>query len=398
MLKASWVTLCSPRQSSGSTTENNPRKSITLVGMARSKRAIPTSAPHGERGVRVSKLMRAAVLNEPGKIAVVEVAIPSIGPRDLLVKVIACGVCGSDIPRMNFVGAYYHPIICGHEFSGTVESAGNEVEGFELGNLVTVPPLIPCRSCESCKAGHFSLCEDYDYFGSRRDGAYAQYVSVPFDNAMRMPDGIDPRAAAMMDPAAIARHAILRTKLADGMSVAVIGAGPIGLFAIQWAKIAGASEILAVDINEQKTGMAVQAGATLTATSDDEALSLAGRGFDVVIESAGVPETIALATRLAARRGEVAFIGIPHRPVELDKATFGHFLRFEISLHGCWNSFSDPFPGREWLESAEKLASGELKWEFMITHELSLDKLPEMMKELHDQSGFSSKVLFFPNQ
>jgi L-iditol 2-dehydrogenase len=341
--------------------------------------------------------MKAAVLNQPGDITIEDVAIPTIGAGDLLVKVAACGVCGSDIPRMTFTGAYYHPIICGHEFSGHVTSIGAEVEGFEVGDLVTVPPLLPCRSCESCALGHYSLCEDYDYFGSRRDGAYAQYVDVPASNAMKMPAELDPRAAAMMDPAAIARHAILRTRMAEGKSVAVIGAGPIGLFAIQWAKLAGASRVLAVDINEQKAAMAKEAGATLTATNAEDALSQAGRGFDVVIESAGVPATIALALKLAARRGEVAYIGIPHKPVEFDKATFSHLLRFEVSLHGCWNSFSDPFPGKEWTESAERLASGELKWEFMITHELGLDKLPDMMKKLHDQSVFSSKVLFIPN-
>lgn len=345
----------------------------------------------------MSGMMKAAVLNEPGNITVEQVAIPTFGPNDLLVKVAACGVCGSDIPRMNFAGAYYHPIICGHEFSGFVEDMGSEVTDFAVGDLVTVPPLLPCRSCESCRLGHYSLCEDYGYFGSRRDGAYAQFVDVPADNAMKLPRDLDPRAAAMMDPAAIARHAILRTKLSEGMSVAVIGAGPIGLFAIQWAKLAGASRILAVDLNEQKTQMAIQAGATLTATSDTEALAHAGRGFDVVIESAGVAPTINLALRLAARRGEVAYIGIPHKPIEFDQSTFGHLLRFEVSLHGCWNSFSDPFPGREWVESAEKLASGELKWEFMITHELDLDRLPDMMKKLHDQSVFSSKVLFLPN-
>lgn len=345
----------------------------------------------------MSQLMKAAVLLEPGTIEVQDVAVPNIGPSDLLVKVAACGVCGSDIPRMNFAGAYYHPIICGHEFSGFVEAKGEKVTDFDIGDLVSVPPLLPCRECESCEAGHFSLCENYDYFGSRRDGAYAQYVDVPAANALKMPAGIDPRAAAMMDPAAIARHAILRTKLSAGKSVAIIGAGPIGLFAIQWAALAGASRILAVDVNQQKAEMAIEAGATITATNDEEALAVAGRGFDVVIESAGVPSTIALAAKLTGRRGEAAFIGIPHRSVEYDKSTFGHFLRFEISLHGCWNSFSDPFPGREWSESAEKLASGELKWEFMITHELPLDTLPDMMRKLHEQSVFSSKVLFLPN-
>jgi len=341
--------------------------------------------------------MTAALMYEPGDVRVEQVDVPTIGPRDLLVKVAACGVCGSDIPRMNFSGAYRYPLICGHEFSGHVVDAGAEVTGFSQGDLVTVPPLLPCRNCESCQAGQFSLCEDYDYFGSRRDGAYAQYVDVPADNALLMPAGLDPRAAAMIDPSAIALHAIWKTKLAEGHRVAVLGAGPIGLFAVQWAKLLGASDVLALDVNEDKAAMAREAGANLTATSGDEAKELAGKGFDVIIETAGVPPTIALAPNLAARHGHAAFIGIPHSPVELDKATFSNFLRLEVSLHGSWNSFSAPFPGREWTESAARLADGSLKWEFMITHELGLDALPTTMKQLADRSIFSSKVLFMPN-
>lgn len=347
----------------------------------------------------MSESMTAAVMHAPGDIRVEEVPVPQIGPGDVLVRVAACGVCGSDIPRMNFAGAYYLPIICGHEFSGHVVEVGDAVQGLSIGQLVTVPPLIPCYECESCLSGNFSLCENYGYFGSRQEGAYAQYVSVNAGNAFVMPDGVDPRAAAMMDPSAIALHAIYRTRLTEGSRVAVIGAGPIGLFAVQWAKILGAREVLAVDISAEKAAMARDAGADLTAVDDAEAIAHAGtEGFDVVIESAGVPSTIALAASLAGRQGEAAFIGIPHKPVELDKATFSHFLRREISLHGSWNSFSAPFPGREWTESAAAFADGRLRWEFMITHELGLDALPETMKQLGERSIFSSKVLFLPNQ
>ncbi|QWT22700.1 galactitol-1-phosphate 5-dehydrogenase [Subtercola sp. PAMC28395] len=341
--------------------------------------------------------MTAGVLHDVGDVRIEQVPIPTPGPGDLLVKVAACGVCGSDIPRMNFSAPYRLPLICGHEFSGHVVFAADDVTGFTVGDLVSVPPLLPCRKCESCLEGHFSLCEDYDYFGSRRDGAYAQYVVVPADNALIMPEGLDPRAAAMIDPAAIALHAIWRTRLTAGSRVAVIGAGPIGLFAVQWARLLGATDVLAVDVNEQKADMAREAGATHTATNDEEALAHAGKGYDVIIESAGVPQTIALAVKLAARHGEAAFIGIPHRPVELDKAAFSGFLRNEVSLYGSWNSFSAPFPGKEWTESAAKLSTGDLKWQFMITHELGLDALPETMKQLADRSIFSSKVLFFPN-
>lgn len=380
------------------------------MGVVPLYRAAPTSLFYLEK--RMTELMNAAVMHAPGDIRFEEVPVPTIGPGDVLVKVAACGVCGSDIPRMNFSGAYHYPIICGHEFSGHIVEVGAEVSGLEIGQLITVPPLIPCNKCESCLTGHFSLCEDYGYFGSREDGAYAQFVTVNAGNAFVMPDGIDPRAAAMMDPSAIALHAIYRTKLGknelgkdelgaretEGPRVAVIGAGPIGLFAVQWARLLGASEVLAVDISVEKAEMAREAGATMTAVNDEEALAHAGDGFDVIIESAGVPSTIALAAKLTARHGEAAFIGIPHKPVELDKATFSHFLRREVTLHGSWNSFSSPFPGREWAESAAAFADGRLRWEFMITHELGLDAVADTIRQLGERSIFSSKVLFLPNR
>lgn len=345
----------------------------------------------------MSHTMTAALMYEPGDVRVEQVNIPPIGPDDLLIKVAACGVCGSDIPRMTSSGAYRYPLICGHEFSGHVVDAGANVKGFAQGDLVSVPPLLPCRTCASCGEGAFSLCEDYDYFGSRRNGAYAQFVDVPANNALLMPARLDPRAAAMIDPSAIALHALLKCGDIKDRRVAVLGAGPIGLFAIQWAKLRGAGQVLALDVSAQKAIMARQAGADLTACSSEEALASAHRGFDVVIETAGVPATIALASNLGARHGHAAFIGIPHSTVALDEATFNNFLRHEISLHGSWNSFSAPFPGAEWTDSADALADESLKWEFMITHELALDLVPSTIKQLAARSIFSSKVLFLPN-
>jgi L-iditol 2-dehydrogenase len=345
----------------------------------------------------MTEKMTAVVLYEPGDMRVEQVAVPEILPGEVLVKVAVCGVCGSDISRMNFAGAHRHPIICGHEFSGHVVAVADDVGTLSVGDLITVPPLLPCRKCDSCLEGNFSLCEDYDYFGSRRDGAYADYVTVPADVALVVPANLDPRAAAMVDPCAIALHALLKTKLRAGARVAVIGAGPIGLFAIQWAKILGASEVMALDVNEEKAEMARLAGADTTALDDAEALTLAGkRGYDVIVEAAGIAPTINLAPNLAARNGDVAFIGIPHTPVELDQTTFSTFLRREIRLLGSWNSFSAPFPGKEWTESVRRLADGTMKWEFMITHQLPLSEVPSTMKSLYDRSIFSSKVLFLP--
>lgn len=341
--------------------------------------------------------MTAAVMHAPGDIRVEEVPVKSPGPGQVLLQVAACGVCGSDIPRMTKNGGYVMPIICGHEFSGYVAELGEGVTGFEPGDLVSVPPLIPCYVCDFCVRGAFGLCENYDYFGSRSDGAYAQYVVSPVGNLLKMPAGIDPRAAAMLDPAAIALHALWKTGLRAGHRVLVVGAGPIGLFAVQWAKLAGASQIVAIDLSEQKSAMALQAGATQAVQSHAEAKALAGRGFDIVLESAGVPVTADMAANLTGPLGHAVFVGIPHAPVTLSKETFNQFMRIEATLHGSWNSFSAPFPGDEWRTAADKLATGELRWEFMITHELPLAALPEMMTKLAERSEFSSKVIFVPH-
>jgi L-iditol 2-dehydrogenase len=341
--------------------------------------------------------MTAAVMHRPGDIRVDVVPVPDIAPGEVLLEVAACGVCGSDVPRMLTAGAHRMPIVCGHEFSAWVSELGPGVTGFEVGDLVTVPPLIPCRRCVPCLQGLFSLCEDYDYFGSRRDGAYAQYVAAPAGNLLKVPAGLDPVAAAMVDPAAIALHALWRTRLRPGDRVAVVGAGPIGLFAVQWARLAGASSVLAVDINDRKAAMATDAGATATASSAEQALDLADGGFDVVVESAGVTPTENLAIELTGRRGEATFIGIPHEPVELTLSAFNSFLRKEMSLHGAWNSFSAPFPGREWTVTLDSMASGDLRWKFMVSHDLTLAQLPDMFAQFAAQDTFSSKVIFRPN-
>ncbi len=351
---------------------------------------------HDDPAGAVPTRMRAAVLHAPGDIRVEEVAVPAPGPDEVLLRVAACGVCGSDIPRMLRNGGYVMPIICGHEFSGHVAALGPDVTGVEIGDLVSVPPLIPCRVCDHCVRGDFGLCESYGYFGSRSDGAYAGFVVVGVGNLLAMPEGLDPRAAAMLDPAAIALHALWKTGLRTGHRVLVVGAGPIGLFAIQWARLAGAAEVVSVDLSEEKAAMAREAGATAAVQTPEKARALMGAGFDVVLESAGAAVTADLAASLVGPKGHAVFVGIPHAPVELAKETWNRFMRLEITLHGAWNSFSAPFPGEEWRTAAAKMASGDLRWEFMITHELPLSALPEMMRTLGDRSTFSSKVLFVP--
>jgi len=125
--------------------------------------------------------MRAAVMYSPGDIRLEDVAKPSAGAAEVLLKVAAVGVCGSDIPRMLTKGAHKMPLICGHEFSGEIVELGEGVTGLEKGDLVGVAPMLPCRVCDQCATGNFSRCRDYDYFGSRRNGAFAEFVAVGLD-------------------------------------------------------------------------------------------------------------------------------------------------------------------------------------------------------------------------
>ncbi|MGO4335085.1 galactitol-1-phosphate 5-dehydrogenase [Labrys sp. KB_33_2] len=338
--------------------------------------------------------MRAAVMYSPGDIRLEDVPKPVAATGEVLLRVAAVGVCGSDLPRMLTKGAHRMPIICGHEFSGHISEIGSGVTGFEKGELVGVAPLIPCRVCDQCATGNFSRCRNYDYFGSRRDGAYTEFVSVPVGNLLKAPADADPRAIAMTDPASIALHAVWKAPPTVGQRGGVIGCGPIGLFAIQWMKLMGCTEVVAVDVSEQKLEQAREAGATHTQLITDPLP--AGLNCDLIVEAAGHPSSINFAAKLAGPGGHVVFIGIPVGEVALENQTFQHFLRQEVSLHGAWNSFGAPFPGKQWTVSLEALATGKLKWEFMITHELTLEELPGMFESFKRKNEFFSKVMFRP--
>ncbi|OJF97663.1 galactitol-1-phosphate 5-dehydrogenase [Pararhizobium antarcticum] len=338
--------------------------------------------------------MRAAVMHSPGDIRLQDIPKPELKPGHVMLKVAAVGVCGSDIPRMLIKGAHTMPIVCGHEFSGHITEIGEGVEGFSIGELMGVPPMLPCHACDQCLTGNFSRCRDYDYFGSRRDGAYTEFVAVPVGNLLRAPEGMDPRATAMIDPASIALHAIWKAPPTAGQRGAVIGCGPIGLFAIQWMKLMGCSEVVAIDVSSEKLAQAREAGADHVFLVTDAIP--ADLKCDLIVEAAGHNSSINAAAKLAAPGGHVVFIGIPVGDVTLENKTFQHFLRQEVSLHGAWNSFGAPYPGKQWTVTLDMLASGRLRWEFMITHELPLEELPAMFDKIKNKTEFFSKIMFRP--
>ena len=174
-------------------------------------------------------MMKAAVLHAPADLRVEEVPVPEdLGENEVLVKVAACGICGSDIGRVMVTGTYNFPTIPGHEFAGTVEKVGSAVSHLSAGDKVAVAPLMPCRECEDCARGNYSLCEDYNFLGSRTDGAFAEYLKAPAQNVLKVPDNVSLEVAATIEPAAIILHGIHKVDLSLGDAVVVVGCGALG--------------------------------------------------------------------------------------------------------------------------------------------------------------------------
>ena len=205
--------------------------------------------------------MNALVLHAVGDARFEQIPRPKPATGEALVRVAFCGICGSDLPRTFVKGTYRFPTVCGHEFAGVVESCGEGVTQVAPGDRVVVFPLLWCGKCAACERGNFVQCSNYDYFGSRRDGALAEYVAAPVRNLVRVPEGVSLEAASMTEPAAVALHALKRAGGGFiGQSVVIFGAGPIGLMAAQLARVMGAAQVILFDLVARKLAMAVRLG------------------------------------------------------------------------------------------------------------------------------------------
>lgn len=345
--------------------------------------------------------MKALRMYKPGDLRVEEIPVPSPKEGQVLIKVHACGICGSDIPRINKFGAHISPIIPGHEFSGEIVELGQGVTGFQVGDRVTVPPLIPCFQCKWCQIGEYSLCEHYDYYGSRRDGAMAQYICCEQGSLMKISDRISYEDAATIDPCANAMHALHIADFRAGETIAVYGAGAIGLYALQAAKAMGAKLVISVDISERKMESAKQCGADIAINSMKENApkriqELTTGGADLVIDVTGAPAAQINCIESATKMGRVVFLGISHKPLELPENTLDNVLRRQLRIIGSWNSFGAPFPGKDWTLSLQLFDQGKLTSAPVITHRLTLEGGPGIFRQIDDGGLFFNKILFLP--
>ena len=347
--------------------------------------------------------MKAVRMYAPGDLRVEEVQKPSPEADEVLIKVEAVGVCGSDIPRANVYGAHVSPITLGHEFSGTIEELGSGVEGLQTGDPVVVAPLIPCYACTWCKQGAYSLCENYDYYGSRRDGAMAEYVAVKQGNVLKLPAGVSFEDAATIDPCANAMHALACAGFTGKETLTVYGMGAIGMYILQCAKAMGAPFVACVDIWDEKLAICHELGADLVVDSRTQTADAAvrektdGRGTAIAIDCTGAPPAQLNAIRTVDKHGTVVLLGISHKGLNLTDKDVDAIMRGELTVRGSWNSFGMPFPGPDWTGAIDLMAKKAISAEKLISHRLPLDEVPATFRRIAEGNYYFNKILFFPS-
>jgi len=344
--------------------------------------------------------MKALNLYEKQDVRLENVSQPDIEhDGDVIIQVITAGICGSDISRFGKIGSYNSGLTWGHEFAGVVSKVGKSVTSLKPGDRVVACPCFPCYECESCLQANYARCSHLQVLGGHRKGAFAEYISVPSANVVRIPDDLDFDSACFVEPSAVVVHGLDQVNISAGATIAVVGCGTIGQLAVQWAQIYGAGKVYAFDTEQQKLDIALQAGAAdafNVTCSDYESRFLSatnGKGVDLVIESSGNAAGIVSTMNLAKKGGTVLLMGIPYGDVAFDRVSFEKIVRNELIVRGSWNSLSAPFPGREWKTSLEYMQKGMLNPSILITHRISLDDAPAIFSQLYARKVHFIKVL-----
>ncbi|GCE08924.1 alcohol dehydrogenase catalytic domain-containing protein [Dictyobacter aurantiacus] len=302
-----------------------------------------------------------------------EIPVPSIGERDVLIRVRAAGICHSDVHyRTGQSPVQPLPRTLGHEIAGVVEQVGSHVTTVEVGSRVCVHYVLSCGECSYCNAGHEQFCTRGSMVGRFVDGGYAEYVAVPEHNTVHLPDEIPfEQGAILMCSSATAFHALRKSRLRGGETVAIFGIGGLGASAIQLAYAFGALDVYAIDINADKCKIAEQYGAIpVNASVSDPVTEIRrrtqGKGVDVALEVIGLPQTMKQAIQSLAVMGRAVVAGISHRPLEVD--TYQELIGREGEVIGASDHLLHELPLL--LELARR---GKLKISDTVTRTIPLD-------------------------
>jgi threonine 3-dehydrogenase len=342
--------------------------------------------------------MRALVKEAAGTGMVLrERPVPACGPNDVLIRVRHAGVCGTDLHIWEWdswaSGRLKPPVVIGHEFAGEIADMGPEARAsglLHVGDLVTAEGHIVCGHCLQCRLGEYHLCRRTQIIGVDRDGAFAEYIAMPASNVIPL-DGIPTEIGAIMDPLGNAFHTVLEGGGVAGASVFVLGCGPIGCFAVGVARAAGASLVIASDLNPKRLDIARCLGAHVALNPADTDVVArvreltGGDGVDLVCEMSGHPSGHAQAFAAARLGGRVNLLGTPSRPTEVD---FARDVIFKgLTLYGV--------TGRKmyetWHQMRRFLGAGQLDPRPVITHRFALEQIADAIRVIKE--GQAGKVI-----
>jgi (R,R)-butanediol dehydrogenase / meso-butanediol dehydrogenase / diacetyl reductase len=342
--------------------------------------------------------MKAAVFKGIRDIQVEEVPTPRAGPEDIVVEVHACGICGSDL-HTYLHGSFVEPgQIMGHEFAGAIVEAGDEVKDFAVGDRVTASPLVPCMNCARCAEGRYNLCGQAWTTGLAygKPGAFAQRIKIPKpvagENVFKLGDDIDDEAGALVEPLAVAVHAVKLAEPVEGMTALVIGLGTIGEQVVQALRARGAARVIGVDVSPLRIDAGKQLGAETYDSSDGIEPVLAsalgeGEEIGLVFECSGIPALAKSAIENVRAGGTIVVLALYDDPMTFNPTML---VQKEIRLQG-----SIAYTGEDFADAVEMLASGKAQSSPLITQREPLDQVGEAFT-VQLKKDSSIKVLVNP--
>ncbi|ALS25994.1 alcohol dehydrogenase [Paenibacillus sp. 32O-W] len=344
--------------------------------------------------------MKAAVMHQTREIRIEEMAVPAIGPDEVLIKVMAVGICGSDLHYYAHgrIGKYVvdKPFILGHECSGDIAAVGENVRKFRVGDRVAIEPGVTCGRCDACKSGRYNLCPDVKFLATPPyDGAFAQYIKMRQDFVFPIPDHLSYEEAALVEPFSVGLHAAVRTRLQPGSTVAIMGMGPVGLMAVAAARAYGAGTIIVTDLEQLRLEAATRLGAShaINIRERDPVEEIRrltnGDGVDVAWETAGNPKALQAALASLRRGGKLAIVGLP---AQADIALNIPFIADnEVDIYGIFR-YANVYP-----RGIAFLSSGLVDASAIVTDKFPLEHTQAAMERALNHKSECLKIVVYPN-
>ena len=334
--------------------------------------------------------MKAIVISNPNEIEIREVPMPKVKEGEALLKVKYVGICGADLASYTGNQPFTtYPRIPGHEFSAEIVTIPENDRGLKAGDIVTCNPYFNCTECYSCKRGFVNCCTDNQTMGVQRDGAFCEYIAMPVERIYEG-KGLSAQELALIEPFSISQHAVSRAEIKETDNVLVIGAGPIGLFALLAAK-QKCNKIVVADILDNRLALATEYGADAVVNTKEKSLEeftnefTNGNGFDVCIEACGAPETFLGCIDNVAFAGNIILIGNGKR-----ETTFNHsiLLKKELNIHGSRNALKDDF-----INNIDLVVTGKADVMKMVSGVYDMENAIDAFEALRNNNGTLAKLL-----